>query len=298
MAHGVLSSDVDANLEPETASLVKRTQKEHIIQELVQTERTYVQHLERLQEFKKLVEEKGIVSRDVVHDIFLNLNGLLDFQRRFLIRVEQINVQPEHLQNWGKLFVQFKDGFKVYEPYIANQKKCEEIAMREFDKLRHCGGPPHLQQMVESSTHLSSFLLKPFQRLAKYPLLLKVIVRQTLTGPSLTFQELRDKGDLDDDRKADLSTGIEAASAILERTNAAIDLEERLGAVEELKSRVEDWKGHDIKRFGNLLLHGTFTVLKGESMNSKDSEREVRKLFILGYSPRPLLSRLPHCSES
>jgi cell division control protein 24 len=152
----------------------KRSQREHIIGELVETERTYVQHLELLQAFKKLVEERGIITGDAVHDIFLNLNALLDFQRRFLIRVEQTNAQPPDEQNWGKLFVLYKDAFRVYEPFIANQKKCEEVAMREYDKLRETGGPPEMRQMVESRTTLTSFLLKPFQRLSKYPLLLKV----------------------------------------------------------------------------------------------------------------------------
>ena len=133
--------------------------------------------------------------------------------------------------------------------------------MREFDKLKETGGSAEMQQMVESPTHLTSFLLKPFQRLAKYPLLLK---------------ELRDKGDLDEQRKQDISSGIEAATAVLARTNAAIDREERIEAVEELKTLVEDWKGHRIEGFGELLLHGQFTVLKGESTNSKNEEREVR----------------------
>jgi cell division control protein 24 len=158
----------------------KKSQREHIIDELVKTERTYVQHLELLQAFKKLVEERGMVPGDAVHEIFLNLNALLDFQRRFLIRVEQTNAQSPEEQNWGKLFVLYKDAFKVYEPYIANQKKCEEVAMREFDKLKETGGPPELRQMVESPTHLTSFLLKPFQRLSKYPLLLRVCMTQTV----------------------------------------------------------------------------------------------------------------------
>lgn len=259
---GVISSETES---PDDASIstttTKRTQRQHIIDELVKTERTYVQHLELLQAFKKLVEEKGVITGDAVHDVFLNLNALLDFQRRFLIRVEQTNALPENEQNWGKLFVLYKDAFKVYEPYIANQRKCEEVAMREFDKLKETGGSSELRQMVESPTHLTSFLLKPFQRLAKYPLLLK---------------ELRDKGDLDDERRDDISTGIEAASSVLQRTNAAIDREERIEAVEELKSRVEDWKGHRIEGFGELLLHGTFTVLKGESISTKNEEREYK----------------------
>ncbi|KAF2812596.1 uncharacterized protein BDZ99DRAFT_474742 [Mytilinidion resinicola] len=254
-------SEEEERFDESNAPGVKRTQRQHIVDEMVKTERTYVQHLELLQAFKTEVERRGIVTGDCIHDIFLNLNALLDFQRRFLIRVEQTNAQPEEEQNWGKLFVLYKDAFKVYEPYIANQKKCEDTATREFVKLKDTGGSDELRQMVESSTVLTSFLLKPFQRLAKYPLLLK---------------ELRDKGDLDDSRKQDISNGIEAASSVLQRTNAAIDREERLEAVEELRTLVEDWKGHRIEGFGELLLYGTFTVLKGESISTKNEEREYK----------------------
>jgi cell division control protein 24 len=89
----------------------------------------------------------------------------------------------------------------------------------------------------------------------------------------LGYQELRDKGDLDEGRREDISKGIEAASAVLQRTNAAIDREERIEAVEELKTLVEDWKGHRIEGFGDLLLYGQFTVLKGDT--AKNEEREV-----------------------
>lgn len=174
VAKGKISGVTAESGEDADGVVTKRTQREHIIDELVKTERTYVQHLELLQEFKKLVEEKGVINGDLVHDIFLNLNALLDFQRRFLIRVEQTNAQPAEEQNWGNLFVLYKDAFKVYEPYIANQRKCEATAMREFDKLKETGGPPEMRQMVESPTLLASFLLKPFQRLTKYPLLLQV----------------------------------------------------------------------------------------------------------------------------
>lgn len=79
---------------------------------------------------------------------------------------------------------------------------------------------------------------------------------------------------MDEERRDDISTGIDAASAVLKRTNEAVDMEDRKEALEELKSRVEDWKGHRIEGFGDLLLYGTFTVLKGDG-GSKDQEREV-----------------------
>ncbi len=75
----------------------------------------------------------------------------------------------------------------------------------------------------------------------------------------------------------DLAKGMMAASSILHRANDAIDKEQRVDAVTELQSRVEDWKGHKIDHFGELLLHGNFTVLKGEG--AKEVEREVGKVF-------------------
>ena len=162
-------------LQPEVSDIVSTktnqnmTRRDYVVSELVNTERKYVQDLETLQGFKKLVEEKGEVPGDTIHAIFLNLNALLDFQRRFLIRIETMNSLPEEQQNWGQLFTQYHDAFRVYEPYIANQQNADEQAMREFDKLQKVG-----HRITNDRATLSGFLMKPFQRLSKYPLLLKV----------------------------------------------------------------------------------------------------------------------------
>jgi cell division control protein 24 len=175
--------------------------------------------------------------------------------------VEQTNALPEEEQNWGKLFVLYNEAFKVYEPYIANQRRCEKVVVAEFNKLKEAGGSNEMRQMVESPTSLYGFLMKPFQRLSKYPLLLG---------------DLHKKGDLDEQRKADLIVGKEAATSVLSRTNHAVDREEKAAAVQELKMRVEDWKGHRVEGFGELLMYGTFTVLKSENLASgKDAERQV-----------------------
>ncbi|KAI9788347.1 MAG: hypothetical protein M1816_006950 [Peltula sp. TS41687] len=249
----LLHSEVDnAPTAPETTR--KKTRRDYIIAELVDTERKYVQDLEALQQFKLGVEEKGEVTGDKIHSIFLNLNALLDFQRRFLIRIETTNSLPEEQQNWGQIFIQSQDSFRVYEPYIANQQYADEQAMLEFDKLQKVG-----HGITSDRATLSGFLMKPFQRLSKYPLLLK---------------ELRDKCEAEDHIKEDLSAGMVAATSILERANAAIDKEQRLLAVEELQGQVEDWKGHDVEQFGELLLYGTFTVVKADGKN--DDQRDYK----------------------
>lgn len=80
-------------------------------------------------------------------------------------------------------------------------------------------------------------------------------------------------GDYDEARLADLAEGRQAAESILGRADEALGKEARLEAVSELQGRVEDWKGHKIDHFGELLLYGSYTVLKGEG--AKEVEREV-----------------------
>ena len=84
-------------------------------------------------------------------------------------------------------------------------------------------------------------------------------------------------GGLDDDKTSDLHDGLEAAKTICSRANEAIAKEERLAALLELQTRVEDWKGHKTEHFGELLLHGQYLVIKGEG--AKEVERDY-KIFL------------------
>lgn len=78
-----------------------------VVQELVDTERKYVQDLETLQEYMRALEADEVLGKDLIHILFANLNALVDFQRRFLIRVETQNDRPFEQQDWGTLFVEY-----------------------------------------------------------------------------------------------------------------------------------------------------------------------------------------------
>lgn len=143
--------------------------------ELVTTERTYVQHLDVLNEFKGFLEKRQIIPGDALHSIFLNLSPLCDQQQHFLVKVEQMNARPEEEQDWGNLFINIGEPvIELYQKYIANQTNATRTAERFFPKLQQAGKTSNSQDLVESVTHFTAFLLKPFQRLSKYPLLLKV----------------------------------------------------------------------------------------------------------------------------
>jgi cell division control protein 24 len=71
-----------------------------------------------------------------------------------------------------------------------------------------------------------------------------------------------------------LPQGLEAIERITSQINEAIRKSENVDVVKDLEGRVEDWKGHRLENFGELLLHGSFQVIKGDQKG--EVEREVR----------------------
>ncbi|KAJ3472444.1 hypothetical protein NLG97_g10983 [Lecanicillium saksenae] len=233
------------------AAGTQMTYRDHIVKELVDTERKYVQDLENLHDLKKRLEQKGDVPGDIVHQIFLNINAILDFQRRFLIRVETTNSMAKDDQRWGAPFCFYEGAFDIYQPFIANQRKAAQIANQVFDKIQLSEHP-----VAADFNTLDGFLLKPMQRLVKYPLLLKDLNKKTE----------------DPDVKEDLQTGCEAAERVLHKANDAVHRDLLDEALEELIVRVDDWKSHRVEQFGRLLLHGVYGVITGKAEQEKDYE--------------------------
>ncbi|KAI1357965.1 Rho guanyl nucleotide exchange factor [Xylaria arbuscula] len=240
----------DGSFEGPTAQM---TYRDHIIRELVDTERKYVQDMENLHDLKKTLLDKGVIPGDVAYQIFLNIHGILDFQRRFLIRVETTNSMPQTVQQWGSMFTANEKAFvEIYQPFIANQRKAAQVANQAFDKIQTAGHP-----VACDFNTLDGFLLKPMQRLAKYPLLLKDLLK---------------RGEVPPENHDDLSRGIEAAERVLKQANEAVNRALLDEALEELKVRVDDWKSHRVDHFGGLLLHGSYQVITGRSEQEKDYE--------------------------
>ncbi|KAK9436550.1 guanine-nucleotide exchange factor Cdc24 [Metarhizium brunneum] len=234
--------------------------RDHIVKELVDTERKYVQDLENLHDLKKTLEQKGLIPGDVVHQIFLNINAILDFQRRFLIRVETTNSLPKAVQRWGAPFCFYEDAFDIYQPFIANQRKAAQIANQVFEKIQQSEHP-----VAADFNTLDGFLLKPMQRLVKYPLLLKDLAKKSE----------------DEEVKDDLNTGCEAAERVLLKANEAVNRDLLDEALEELITRVDDWKSHKVESFGKLLLHGVYGVITGKSDQEKDYEIYLFECILL-----------------
>ncbi|KKA30925.1 hypothetical protein TD95_005310 [Thielaviopsis punctulata] len=238
----------------------KMSYKDYVIRELVDTERKYVQDLENLYDLKDTLDQTGAITGDIIHDIFLNISFILDFQRRFLIRIETTNSLPPNNQRWGSPFTHFEKSFDIYLPFIANQRKAAQLATEVFDKIQAINHPV----AVDSNT-LDGFLLKPMQRLVKYPLLLKDLLKKSE----------------DPDVQKDLEDGIKAAENVLCKANEAVNLDLLDEAHEDLMSRVDDWRSHNVENFGKMLMHGTYAVVTGKSDQERDYEIYLYEAILL-----------------
>ncbi|KAI0030762.1 hypothetical protein K488DRAFT_53500 [Vararia minispora EC-137] len=226
---------------PATAQEAARN---NIIRELVETERKYVQDLEVMQKYSQSLAQAGCVTQDTLHLLFPNLNQLLNFQRKFLIRVEGTAEMPWKDQRWGVLFSENEEEFAVYEPYCANYTNAADLMLTEEAHLAT------FNHVINVKSELPAFLIKPVQRICKYPLLLDSLIKAASPDDYPHYDELKN--------------GSAAAKRITDKINEAQRRAENIQTVQNLAQRVEDWKGHHVSHFGDLLLDDVFTVTKSE----------------------------------
>lgn len=121
--------------------------------------------------------------------------------------------------------------------------------------------------MINAKSELPAFLIKPVQRICKYPLLLDVcdLYFGLVASSDLLLQSLvKASTVVDYPHYEELQAGSAAAKRITDKINEAQRRAENNQTVRNLEGRVKDWKGHHLSNFGNLLLDDIFTVTKSE----------------------------------
>jgi len=193
----------------------------------------------------QLEAESKILSKEDSIILFSNLGELLDFQRKFLIHMEAALAVPTQEQRIGNLFSSMESGFGVYQIICANQDKAAKFALENCDALMP------LANVMEPKYELPSYLIKPVQRICKYPLLLNELMKYDTKAGHPYCHELQH--------------GLDAIKRVTELTNEIKRQEENEVLTEELKNNIQDWKGVKMNELGLLLLRGNFTISIGEN---------------------------------
>ncbi|KAJ7985626.1 hypothetical protein DPEC_G00354020 [Dallia pectoralis] len=217
--------------------------KEFIMAELIQTEKTYVRDLREctdtyLWEMTSGVEEipPGIVNKE--HIIFGNMQDLYEFhQNIFLKELEKYEQLPEDV---GHCFVTWADKFQMYVNYCKNKPDSTQLI------LEHAGHYfDEIQQRHRLANSISSYLIKPVQRITKYQLLLKELLTCCEEG------------------KGEIKDGLEVMLSVPKRANDAMHL-----------SMMDGFDGN-IDSQGELILQESFQVWDPKTLIRKGRERHL-----------------------
>lgn len=226
-----------------------------ILKELIETERKYIDDLQTLVKYKAQLLEYNIIPSDDLYMLFPNLDNILDYQRRVLISLEINGIVDQKYQRVGSIFIHAQSYFKLYEPWSIGQK----AAIDFMNASPLMGSNPDL--IIANDFELQSFILKPVQRLCKYPLLLKQLVK--VTEPSAANYN-------------ELVTALEISKKIANDLNENQRRIENVEVLKKLYDMVVDWKGYNVHSFGELLFFDKVTV----NDNSRASDERTFQVYL------------------
>uniref|UniRef100_A0A669DVW5 Phosphatidylinositol-3,4,5-trisphosphate dependent Rac exchange factor 1 n=1 Tax=Oreochromis niloticus TaxID=8128 RepID=A0A669DVW5_ORENI len=231
-----------------------------VLSEILNTERDYVRTLLFLQSVSLTSSRKSVSRTLAEHDIlFSNIEDILKLHQGVLSAVEySLSPEPQPHHALGHVFLQFRDSFSVYGEYCSNHEKALRLLM-ELNKipdirtfLLHCmllGGKK------STDIPLEGYLLTPIQRICKYPLLLKELLKRTPKKHA--------------DYPA-VEEALQAMKAVCSNINETKRQMEKLEALEQLQSHIEGWEGTNLTDIcTELLLHGNLLKISAGNIQER-----------------------------
>ncbi|XP_075274359.1 putative guanine nucleotide exchange factor MCF2L2 isoform X6 [Opisthocomus hoazin] len=209
------------------------TRKSHIINELIETERVYVEELQNIIEgYASQMDNPNLVHlipsalQNKKEILFGNLPEIYEFHNRiFLKEIENCIENPELL---ARCFLKRKEDLQIYEKYCQNKPRSEAL-------WRQCGDSIFFQECQRKLDHklsLDAYLLKPVQRITKYQLLLKEMLKCSKNSEGTAELE-------------------EALATVLDIIKSVNDSMHQIA--------ITGYEG-DVNELGKLLMQGSFNV--------------------------------------
>uniref|UniRef100_A0A4W6CLF6 Phosphatidylinositol-3,4,5-trisphosphate dependent Rac exchange factor 1 n=1 Tax=Lates calcarifer TaxID=8187 RepID=A0A4W6CLF6_LATCA len=235
-----------------------------VLNEILNTERDYVRTLLFLQSaflhrIRQTADDQQCLSPEHVKILFSNIEDILELHKEVLSAVEaSLQPEPQPQQALGHVFLQFVSSFSVYGEYCSNHEKALRLLM-ELNKipnirtyLLHCmllGGKK------STDIPLEGYLLTPIQRICKYPLLLKELLKRTPKKHA--------------DYPA-VEEALQAMKAVCSNINETKRQMEKLEALEQLQSHIEGWEGTNLTDIcTELLLHGNLLKISAGNIQER-----------------------------
>eukprot|EP01135_Chromosphaera_perkinsii_P004668 Nk52_evm17s293 gene=Nk52_evmTU17s293 len=231
--------------------------RRRVLDEILETERVYVESLQSIMEgyFEHLKSYDKMTDFDR-KTIFGNIPAIYQKQKKFLAHLEATFEQnPDGV---GACFVEAEREFELYSDYCTNHPdalKKLELYMQdvEFNQLLEA-----CQHVLKQPLGLQAALLKPVQRILKYPLLLREVLKH-----------FDDQGD--ENYRCTLQA-VESMTRVAEHINESKRKHDTLYFAIDLQTRITGYQGPNLTKVGQFIKEKTFKVL---DYRDRKTERHV-----------------------
>uniref|UniRef100_A0A3P9AHZ9 TIAM Rac1 associated GEF 1b n=1 Tax=Esox lucius TaxID=8010 RepID=A0A3P9AHZ9_ESOLU len=227
-----------------------------VICELVETERTYVKDLNCLiGRFLTPLQKETCLTQDELDILIGNLPEMVEFQVEFLKtledgtrlvpdleKLERVDQFKKILFSLGGSFLYYADRFKIYSAFCASHTKVPKVLVKAKTDADFKAFLDERNPRQQHSSTLESYLIKPIQRVLKYPLLLRELY--SLTDP-------------DSEEHYHLDVAMKAMNKVASHINEMQKIHEEFGAVFDqlIAEQSGDKKEVADLSMGDLLLH-------------------------------------------
>uniref|UniRef100_A0A672LA32 Rho guanine nucleotide exchange factor 40-like n=1 Tax=Sinocyclocheilus grahami TaxID=75366 RepID=A0A672LA32_SINGR len=172
--HGWSSVDSHRSGSPAPETRSKGSKLRHIVDEMVTTEREYVRSLRYIIDNYFPEMERADLPQDLRGKrsvIFGNLEKLVDFHSQYFLK--ELESCCNHPLRVSHCFLRHQDQFSLYALYSKNKPKSDTLLASHGNSFFR-----HKQLELGDKMDLASYLLKPIQRMSKYALLLKDLIKE------------------------------------------------------------------------------------------------------------------------
>ncbi|KAJ3283594.1 Phosphatidylinositol 3,4,5-trisphosphate-dependent Rac exchanger 2 protein [Borealophlyctis nickersoniae] len=163
----------------------KSLRRIHAMTELLDTERTYVHDLRVLVEgcFDRLNAASWLTSENRFL-LMRNANDLYKFQQEFLAALEEamsgFDASPDNdLVPVAKVFLEMREKFQVYKGYCTQHDGAVRILTEYEKRPEMISFLQDFKGRAQTRLDLKDYLIKPVQRVCRYPLLLHELIKNT-----------------------------------------------------------------------------------------------------------------------
>ncbi|KFQ63185.1 Guanine nucleotide exchange factor DBS, partial [Pelecanus crispus] len=169
---------VQGGIESRTSHFFQQAVIRHVINELIETERAYVEELLCVLEGYAAEMDNPLMAHLISPELqnkkdilFGNMEEIYHFHNRIFLR--ELENYVEYPELVGRCFLDQMEDFQIYEKYCQNKPRSESLWRQFSDSVffQEC------QRKLDHKLSLDSYLLKPVQRITKYQLLLKEMLK-------------------------------------------------------------------------------------------------------------------------